>query len=708
MERMADDAVAASGHGRGVVTPLSPNAATVAASPDLCPQPGRTRKLLLTLVAGWIPVLVGADAVYRTSRLFPLATSEHPYWIPDHFLLLYIVGPLVMVSAFILVLSPGLFLTLAVGQVRSAGEWVLRALAVSMVVVSVTAGVVQHVLGSPLRGIAFQLVVVACSLVAASSVFWREWRGHALSHRFGALSLAPIIAPVLLLSALMVPKLYWEDFNGDGAHTLEAARLLLHSPVPFWPSDAGGISHWPDLSAVAFVYPVSWFVRLFGPIEAAVRLPFLLFLAALFGGLTAVVQVGRRDAPPIGDQLLLWLALAIYTLVMAYSATYEPYFADVAQPGGQDTLQIAVFTGLVLAFLRGQARWAGLFVLLTLYVSPAGLLLLVLWVGASSLLSGRPAKRMAVWTAAWIITGILASLVAPRLLAWAGQPVPGGEHGTRELLAKFRYLQFTSWRRLGFVLLPCGMLPILSLFLWRRQDPVARAVSVVSLAYFALFYVQAFVSLHYFAPVMVLPLVVLWRSEYLREGSPRRPLARLAVACAGIAALALSWPSDLRIHTESRGVGATIENRVPGYARSSPLVFRSSQLLTRVFPTASSPKVPDESFGGAPLVWNYYAHDPRRASVQPNYVLDVPGRPVSKDLQLRAETPYAALYVRSDSLWQEQRRLQPVRSADNPFYRVPQSTLFRGFIDRRSAEVVDLARFLPGTVRNHLLQESGS
>ena len=74
-------------------------------------------------------------------------------------------------------------------------------------------------------------------------------------------------------------------------------------------------------------------VRLFGEVEASVRLPYLLFLAAgLFPGMVLLIEHGRKAAST-ASIWLTWAALAVFTVVMAFNATYSPYHADIALPG---------------------------------------------------------------------------------------------------------------------------------------------------------------------------------------------------------------------------------------------------------------------------------------------------------------------------------------------------------------------------------------
>src|SRR4051812_48117973 len=111
-----------------------------------------TLPFVVAMVVCWLPALLAHDAVRAAAALFPLAETAQPYFVPEHALQLYLWTPLVVLSACILFLSPGLFLALALGGAKDIGSWILYALALSTVVLSAAAALVQAVIGSPLRG----------------------------------------------------------------------------------------------------------------------------------------------------------------------------------------------------------------------------------------------------------------------------------------------------------------------------------------------------------------------------------------------------------------------------------------------------------------------------------------------------------------------------------------------------------------------------
>jgi hypothetical protein len=200
-------------------------------------------------------------------------------------------------------------------------------------------------------------------------------------------------------------------------------------------------------------------------------------------------------------------------------------------------------------------------------------------------------------------------------------------------------------------------------------------ISVTAAAQFLFFYLQARISLHYFVPAMVLPLVVLWRDPALMSASGRRLLGVTTAVCAALA-LWLVLPPQPQPQLASRRVGEAILDLDSGYEHSAASAFFRSQLLRRAFLTGASRGVPDSAYGGSPLEWYYYAV---RSGMNPrtNYVLQGVALPPPEGMRLLASEPPTALYVRSDSVWAMHGTLHPPDGGLAPLLRISRSTLFR-------------------------------
>jgi hypothetical protein len=499
--------------------------------------------------------------------------------------------------------------------------------------------------------------------------------GWPLSQRLSwATVLLSVLVPLLLL-IFLTPKFYWENFNGDGAHAFETARLLLFQPFPFWDPSAGEISTYPGVTTMLFAYPASWFVRLFGEMEVSARLPLLLYITALYSAILGTVEFGRSKPLELTERCLIWLGLSLYVMVMAFGATYNPYFADIALPTTRETLLMVCFLGFVLAFIRGERVWIILFIVLIYMCVPNGSLLIGLWLFSVVLLwKPRPFRRTLL-PVSTLMACLLIAAIFPHILRILDQPGPGGEHTTLQLLKHFAFLELTDWRRLAFVVVPSGILPALALLAWPRQDQIAKTITLMTILYFVFFYVQAQTALHYFAPVMLLPLIIFWRNDVLLV--PRlRPVVLFCTGLFCFVALYISLPRDLKPHTSARLIGSTIEDRTGGYKILDPAAMRHSSILRELIPFVWDPRVPHDSYGGSPLMWYYYAQQAKNSFSKINYVLQPSEGPPPPDMRILARKDGVILYLLSDSVWASHRAIHPSTPAGGEIYGIPKTTLF--------------------------------
>lgn len=635
----------------------------------------RAAGLALAFLALSLPALVFRGSVRAAAALHEHAAT--PGWLaPAEWLLVWAAAPLAIVGAIVLVLLPGLLLALAIDRGRSVEEWVLHGFALSLVLVSVTTAIAQRAAGVPIRGGAFVAVVLGSALPGALLLLRRVRRGPAPSWPFaapaGVATAAGMLVVPFALLVVLAPKFYWEAFNGDGAHAFEVARLLLHRSVPFWDAAAGPVAAFPGITSFTFAYPVSWFIRLFGEIEVAARAPYLLFLVALAGGIMALANAARPGVLRAADRWLVWLALVGYTLVVAFSTTYEPYSADLALPATQDTLLMVGFLGFVLAFAQRAWGWAAGYALLTYLSLPNGLLLLGFW-ALARLVVERPFRwRLAVAGGAMVAGSMVVGAMLPPLLRALGAASPGGEYSALHLLLRFAYLQVTDWTRLAYLIVPGGIVPAFALLAWRRQDPLGRALTLVTVAYFLVAFVQLRSPLHYYIPAMLLPLVVFWR---LVPDDGGRRAWQLATAAGGVLAIALAMPTSFAPYVATRTIGRAIDHRVGGYGRMVPAPFRSIAVMQEVIPYTWDPRVPEETFGGSAIAIAHYAHGsgPREATA---YVVQrdtapppAAGSPVAIDNGF-------AMYVVDSAAWARHLAMRPP-PAGAPLFRQARGILFR-------------------------------
>lgn len=634
------------------------------------------RAAALTLAALSAPALLDPGALERAGAHWRLAESAQPYWPGALALELWLWAPLVALGACALFLAPGLALAAACGAASSSGRWLICSLAASLVSVSVLAGALGLWAPELGRGAPFGWSVAGFAALLWSGLLVRAARGAAPPWPPRPMTtLAPALAVPFALLALLAPKFHWESFNGDGVHAFESIRLLLVQPVPFWPEAAGDIRGFPGLTSMLFAFPGAWFVRLLGENEGAARVSVALYLVGVFGAVAALVE-HARGALRASEAWLIWGALALYLLVMAFSASYDPYSADIALPATQDTLLAACVLGAIVASLRGERAWTALFTLLSYASLPSGLMLLGLWLVAAWLcVRPRPTAGLAT-LGLTLVACVAATRVAPALLDALGLPRPGGEY--ESLLSRFAYLQVADLRRTLFALAPCGIVPGLALLAWRRFDGASRALALVALGYFLFFYVQAYVSLHHFVPAMLLPLAAFWRSGFAAEPTSA-PRTRLAVAAGLALSLWLSWPAVWTPLVHARRVGERLHAQVEGYEHSAPASLAAASALRHLFPPGLAPQVPVESYGGSPYIWNRYAQragDERAPTA--NYWLAPEQLAPPPGAERVANENGFALYVRSRDEWSADAHKPLPHPPGAALYAIDRGRLFLG------------------------------
>ena len=646
------------------------------------PAPARAVvRLAACLLLASLPAVLDPGAIARASALWPLAQAEHPYWVPEHAALVQLWAPLVSLSGCVLVLAPGLLLALLTRAGDEVGRWLVTGLALSIVGLAPLVELVEAALGRPLAGGEFAALALAGQLAAAGTVLGCLRRGAPERLPFrepgASASLASAAVVPFLLLALLAPKFFWESLSDDGAHAFEAARLLLWHPLPFWSPDAGVVASYPGMKTLLTRFPTAWFIRLFGEYEASARIPYLLFLVGLYGGLLGVIQLGKdRPLQPLA-RWLVWLGFAGYTVAMAFSAAYNPYHADLALPGAEDTLLVALLLGFAIALLRGETAWVVLWTVLAFTTSPAGLVGLGVLL-AAFLLTGKPRPVRQAAAAVAALVGCLAlEPVAARLLPLLGLPGPGIEHRIGGLAGRLFNLRWDAWHRFAFFVVPAGIVPAVSLLWWKAQDRIARAFTLAAVGYFGFFYLQARTSLHYYVPAMLLPLVVLWRYDLTGRPRWRRALPGL-VAVGALVALGLSWPRAPAPQIAARLVGMAVEDRLGGYERHDPAVFRHAELLHALFPRSGAAEVPARSYGGSALEWLYYAHRPpaERAGTAIAYVLQPADQAPPPGARRAAADGGAALYVLDEAALARHLALRPAAPQGSRLYLIPRHELF--------------------------------
>jgi hypothetical protein len=649
----------------------------------------------LALVASGVMATAFREVIPRISNLYPQALPKQPYFVPAHAALLYLAMPLVVIAALALLLAPGIFLVLAGGRADRLGGLVVKGFGASFLVQLLAISAVKVLSQAPMTSTTFLSTALALGALTWGVLAVRIWHGALLPwpladptdrRRLWWLVAIPVLTVVLLL-----PVIYWQDLNEDGFEALEIGRSLASHILPRFPNRTGFMGL--GVGMIPMAYPVHWFLLLFGPVEAAARLPLALYLPVLFVGLVALIEWRSPRRLRSAEEAVLVLALAVYVVTMSYNASYDSYFADIAAPTAFETLTVLCMVGAAYFLWTGQRAWFLLFGVLGYLARPTGLLFLVL-LGLAVAVSTRENLRPRL-----VQVGAAIGLCLVVLVAYEKVYVPWATGGagmgyrTASILSRLQYLKLDDLSRALYVLVPAGILPGLSLLAFRRHDPVGRSLAVVSVAYFLFFYLQAFIALHHFVPVMILPLVVFWR-VVLRRKVSWWPVGLAAVSA--VLALWASLPRHFIVDRTTREIGRTTLYRIGNYGgkyADHRTAIERQPLLFSLFAPDWEVRDPSHELIGSPLGIIHYSVRPAGSGSDINYIVQPVADPPPAGFTRVAEDGAGVVYVKDLERWRRDRFRSLRTDFRSPIYDIPRETLFRHWGVRMKTYTINLASY---------------
>jgi hypothetical protein len=652
-------------------------------------------------VAGCVAISLGASGVLRrVADLYPTTLPAHPYFVPEHAALLYIAMPIVALATIGMLLAPGFLLVLATGGGDRLGALAARTFGAAFLVRVGLHAALKLAGVEPFGFAAFALTEVTADAALFTLLVARVRRGAAIrlpNHPADRRRALWLVAIPLLAVVLLLPPIFWQDLTDDGLEALEIGRSLATHVVPRFPTTPSGLMGL-GIGMLTMAYPNGWFVSLLGPAEAAARLPLALYLPVLFAVLTDLVEwQSPRRLGALAEGTIV-LALAAYVVTMVYSASYSAYSADASAPAAFETLTVVCIAATILCAWEGRTGWMLAFALMGYFARPTGMLVLgLLALGTVALAPGeRRIQRLRLGAA---IAACLAAFVLYERIY-----MPHAAHGlasgyaTGSILDRLRFLTFTQARRALYLAVPGGVLPALAMLAWRRQDPFARQLTVFCALYFLFFYPQAFLALHHFVPVMILPIVVYWRLAL--SGDARWPVPAAAVAAA--ASLVLSLPRSFAVDRTMRAIGRATDYRLGDYLgdwAASRAALRNRRALRLLFRPEWEVADPSRELVSAPIGIVYYAtRFPKTAADTVNYVAQPADAPPPAGFTLVGADGTTEAYVRDLDRWRRDRYSPPRTDYRARVYDIPRATLHRFIGIPAGAYQVDL-RALPGLWR---------
>ena len=130
----------------------------------------------------------------------------------------------------------------------------------------------------------------------------------------------------------------------------------------------------------------------------------------------------------------------------------------------RETFALAVFLGYVLFFVERRTGWMIAFAALAYFSIPTGGLWILI-IPSATLLVWRDETRPNVTPAFAAVAGVVAfGITAPWAIRLLGLPIPGSEFGLAQTINRIRYVSFTDWERIAYLVLPGGIVPAVALF----------------------------------------------------------------------------------------------------------------------------------------------------------------------------------------------------------------------------------------------------
>lgn len=666
---------------------MTPEAATGSLTMRRVPALGLAVAIVVAAGLGLPSVL------QRVAGLYPGALPPHPFFIPRHGLLLYGATPLVVLGMVGMLLVPGFLMSLIAGGSRRPGLLAATTFGGALIVRGLAHTALKLSGVVPLGAGAFAVTEVVLDTALLGLLALRLHGGRAVSlpaEREDRRRLWWMVALVALTVVLLLPAIFWQDMTEDGAEALEIGRSMASYVVPRFPTSVSGLMGL-GVGMMTMAYPNGWFVTLIGPIEAAARLPMALYLPVLFAVITDLIEhrSPRRLGPTAEGAIVL--ALATYVVAMVFSASYTPYSADASAPATFETLTVLCIAATILFAWEGRTWWLLAFALLACFARPTGLMVLGLLAIGTVTLAPAERRGQLVRLVVAIVLCVVAATLYERVFVPRKADGLGVGYASSGILDRVRYLTLTDARRLLFLVVPGGILPTFALLFWRRQDPLARQLTLFCLLYFLFFYVQAFISLHHFVPVMILPVVVYWRIAL--AGEARWPAGAALIAAA--VSLVLSLPRSFPAARPTRELGRAIDVRVgnlngdwPAYRDALQARLGIRFLFRPEWDVADAAR---ERVGDA-LGMLYYASNTRTAADTVNYVIQLEGAAPPEGFTRVGIQRGLAMFVRDTARWRRDRDTPPSTDFRSAVYRIPRSTLYKFLGLQAHAYQVDLAR----------------
>jgi hypothetical protein len=458
--------------------------------------------------------------------------------------------------------APFVLAVLALRRGRWAASYLIGSLALNTAALIALVSLLREAVG--VGRVALCAAWGAWTLLLAAFA-WRRGEGAGLLaetlRRWGpplALGTATVVASL----ALLFPEQALQCFNEDGTETYELARSLRAHALPAWELEVWDLGLASRIGTVVTnpslvnSYWTCAALVLLGDGEVATRVAYWVWWLGIYL-LSCRIVSATTGARPLLPAMPLAVLMFLNALLFTFYVGYNPYMADLANPGvpdalftlcllgGLDSLRTADRTGFVLSFLLAS---------LVLYAGPV---LLLLTLGAALVWRPLPWRRLLGWGA------VCAGLIG---LAAAGYVLKGASEGLLDVWLAALDVEYVSdylapvprttsaLLFFGYFLLGVGVIPAWGLATSFRGAAWQRTAATVTLLYLAIVLCAGYKNLHYLAPLWPVSLV-LFLSGPRQQRRSRVWTRPLLASVSLLVALALAWPQERHTFTLNRQLG---------------------------------------------------------------------------------------------------------------------------------------------------------
>ncbi|RMF61394.1 MAG: hypothetical protein D6748_01705 [Calditrichaeota bacterium] len=640
-------------------------------------------KIGIIFLISLFSIFFGKGILRQVALLYPLAQTSHAYFNFSQPILFYILTPLIVLSGFIFILSPGLIWSVILESPQCWNEYIIKSFTFSFILLLISTAFFKIFINTPLLSFNFITITCLMSITGWFFLLRKELKGEPILHFFSDSSnrrrLLWNILLVLLGCIILLPKLFWENFNGDGEEMFHLAKSLdvYFTPTYTWENIPRGA----DVKFILPMYINNWMIHVFGDIEASVRLPFLLYVVLLFSTIIFISEKFTNGKFNTKEEFALIVSLIVFSTVMIYNASYNPWFSDIAAPAAHDSLFPVIILLAFFYFWQNNYQWFIIYTFLSYFIRPTASMFFLSFAFFTFLYdSNRKFTKSLLITGIFFVIAFLGNFLQQNIA------VPAQEYAytTHAILERIRYWDFFQFKKFGYALIPTGVIPFLSIGAFKWHSAKMKTLSLVTLIYFCFFYSMGFSALHHFVPVMIFPLVIYWTLHLSKFGKNRDRFVIVLILGSSISTF-LSLPQHFQISNKEREIGYSLllKAEKPGQEPNGKYIELLFKLVWDV-------RNPDLEWGAEYNSIKFYAMKPKAENQFVNYIIQPGNIPIPDGYTKVNEKDSMIACVKDFNLWESHKKPILTSHYRSPLFDIPPSSLFPHQGKKENPNLIDM------------------